>query len=286
MNLHMHSRRVARESGSNFYFSFFFLPKQKREGLFSVYAFSRLVDDAVDEAADEEEARREIGLWRERLRSCYGNLGNPADPHPILPELVSTIRRFEIPEKYFEDLLRGVEMDLVKKRYETFSELETYCYHVAGTVGLLCNRIFGLKDPRGEEYAVLLGTAFQLTNILRDVGPDWRRGRIYLPREDLRRFGLDEEAIPAEASPAFLEMLRFEAARAESYFDRARSVLPFSVRKKILPSEIMTAFYRRILEKLKEENFPVLQKKIALSGWEKFYLIAKIFYATFAGGGL
>lgn len=282
MNDYSYSRRIARESRSNFYLSFFFLPKEKRNGILAVYAFSRLVDDAVDEAPDERAAQDEVRLWRRRLHLCFNGSSEkaPEPPlsHPLLEELRDTIQRFQMPKKYFLDLLTGVEMDLTKKRYESFEELENYCYHVAGTIGLLCNRLFGLEEERAERYAVLLGTAFQLTNIIRDVGIDLKRGRLYLPRDELARFGVAEsDLLERKISENFFELMRFQAGRAEDYFQKAFQALPEEKRRKLLPAEIMTAVYRRILKRLQEENFPVFQKKVSLSKSEKLGLAIRSF---------
>lgn len=274
------SSKIARESGSNFYWSFFFLPREKRNAILAVYAFSRLVDDAVDEAASEPKARREIALWRDRLRFCY-NGAQPlsegdARAHPLLPELADAVGRFQIPREYFFDLLTGVEMDLQKKRYETFAELETYCYHVAGTIGLLCNHLFGYPEDRARSYAVLLGKAFQLTNIVRDVGKDAKIGRIYLPREELRRFQVAEsDLLQGRSGPQFLDLMAFEAARAREYFRKAEGELAVEKRRKILPAEMMSAFYQSILKKIEREGFPVLERKISLSPPKKMSLVLK-----------
>jgi len=277
MNDYSYSRRIARESRSNFYLSFFFLPREKRNGILAVYAFSRLVDDAVDEACDERAAKDEVQLWRRRLHLCFnGSSEQASEPplsHPLLEELRDTIQRFKMPKKYFLDLLAGVEMDLTKKRYESFEELENYCYHVAGTIGLLCNRLFGLEEERAERYAVLLGTAFQLTNIIRDIGMDLKRGRLYLPRDELAKFGVAEsDLLEKKVSENFFELMRFQAKRAEDYFQKAFQALPEEKRRKLLPAEIMTAVYRRILKRLQEENFPVFRKKVSLSKSEKLGL--------------
>jgi phytoene synthase len=277
-----HSRRIASQSGSNFYLSFFFLPKEKRNGILAIYAFSRLVDDAVDEASDTQTAEEQIQLWRKRLHFCFNGSsnrdGDKEVDHPLLAELRDTIQRFRIPKKYFMDLLTGVEMDLAKKRYESFSELETYCYHVAGTIGLLCNCLFGMKEEEAERYAVLLGTAFQLTNIIRDVGSDLKRGRLYLPRKELAEFGVVESDLLEErVSESFYQLMRFQADRAEEYFEKAFGTLPEEKRKKLVPAEIMSGIYRRILRKLQKENFPVFERKVSLSKTEKLGLVLKIF---------
>lgn len=279
MKTYPNSARIARASGSNFYWSFFFLPRAKRNGILAIYAFSRLVDDAVDEAESEEKGRKEIALWRRRLVACYSN-GGPSGRddlfHPVLPEVADAIRKFAMPRQYLEDLLTGVEMDLVKKRYETFAELETYCYHVAGTVGLMCNRLFGYDDESARRYAVLLGRAFQLTNILRDVGKDAKVGRIYLPREDLKRFCVEEKDIlEGRSSGSFRRLMNFEADRAEETFEQALALLPAKRRRKLLPAELMSSFYRRILHKVRQENYPVFEKTVSLPRAEKLGLLVK-----------
>lgn len=278
-----YSRKIARESGSNFYFSFFFLPPRRRDALMAIYAFSRLVDDAVDQAATPEEGKASVDLWKKRLDACFGKqpednvlISDPEVAHPLLSELKWAVEGFQIPKEYFQDLLAGVEMDLGTHRYETFEELEKYCYHVAGTIGLLCNRIFGLDSEEARRYAILLGTAFQLTNILRDVRSDAQRGRLYLPVEDLRRYGVSEASVLAgEATPVFLQLMNFEAARARDYFARAEAALPHQTRRKLLTAEVMSVVYQRILKRLQKENFPVFEKKMALPGWEKVALILK-----------
>ena len=280
MKAYPNSARIAGASGSNFYWSFFFLPRVKRNGILAIYAFSRLVDDAVDEAESAEKAREEIALWRRRLDLCYGQNGGPREGdeafHPVLPEVADAVQRFEMPRQYLEDLLIGVEMDLVKKRYETIAELEKYCYHVAGTVGLMCNRLFGYDDESARQYAILLGRAFQLTNILRDVGKDAKTGRIYLPREDLRKFSVEEkDLLEGRSSDSFRRLMDFEAERAEKAFGQAFAKLSLKRRKKLLPAEMMSSFYRRILDKVRQENYPVFEKTVSLSRAEKLGLLAK-----------
>ncbi|HSA58301.1 MAG TPA: presqualene diphosphate synthase HpnD [bacterium] len=274
-----YSSRIARESGSNFYWSFFFLPRAKKNAIFVIYAFSRLVDDAVDESADEQTARREIALWRRRLAACYGEgaVSDPALAHPVLPELKATVEGFSIPRSYLDDLVTGMEMDLDKKRYATFGELETYCYHVAGTIGLLCNHLFGYPDDEAaRRYAVLLGKAFQLTNIIRDVGKDAKLGRVYLPREELERFGVAEsDLLEGRVAEPFRRLMDFEAERASDYFEQAFAALPGEKRRKIVPAQMMAAFYRALLNKTRAERYPVFEKKVSLRAPEKILLAAK-----------
>jgi 15-cis-phytoene synthase len=274
-----YSRDVARTSRSNFYPAFRFLTPQRRDGLCAVYAFSRLVDDAVDQAINVERGKAEIALWRRRLLGCYE--GGNAESHPLLPELRETIEHFEIPKEVFLDLLTGVEMDLTKRRYQTFAELEKYCYHVAGTVGLLCNQIFGAKTEVHREYAVLLGTAFQLTNILRDVGSDLERDRIYLPLEDLKRFSYPVSELEARVwNQSFFHLMQFESARARGYFEQAQLKLSEAAETEFLAAEVMRRFYSKILSKVVKKKFPVLRKKVSLNPLEKIAILTSTWVAS------
>lgn len=269
-----HSEQIARQSRSNFYPAFAFLPKDQRKGLAAVYAVSRLIDDAVDQAVSSETARHEISLWRQRIWSCYQD-GLP-DEHPLLGELSETIRHFDIPYYFFEDLLKGVEMDLVKKRYETFGDLEIYCYHVAGTIGLICNQIFGIPKREYEEYALLLGTAFQLTNILRDIGSDLKQGRIYIPLEDFRRFRYTPEDLQNQVRDhRFFSLMKFEVARAHGYFEQAEKVLTEKQRRQLVSAEVMRRFYFCLLKKIERQKFPSLKKRVSLSLWQKAWILGR-----------
>ncbi|MBI2082946.1 MAG: squalene/phytoene synthase family protein [Deltaproteobacteria bacterium] len=262
------SESVAKKSRSNFYPAFFFLPAEKREAICAIYAFSRFVDDSVDEATNRENARKEIQLWRQRLKSCYN--GRLFDSHPLLPEISEVIRQFEISQSIFEDLLIGVEMDLVKTRYKTFEELEKYCYHVAGTVGLLCNQIFGGSSENHRAYALSLGTAFQLTNILRDIGGDLDRGRLYLPLEEVASFSCRVEDLEKKIeNKAFFELMKFQASRAWGYFDQAKKRLSPSERNRFVTAEVMRRFYEGILKKMEREKFPSLRRRVGLGPIQK-----------------
>ncbi len=286
-----YSADLARKSGSNFYWSFFFLSKPKKQAILAIYAFSRLVDDAVDESSDAAQAAKEIALWRERLALCYRGLSAlielpDADPrhHPLLPELATIVERFAIPKVYFDDLITGMEMDLKmdaqKTRYANFAELETYCYHVASTIGLLCNHLFGYPDDEAAlRYAVLLGKAFQMTNIIRDVGKDARIGRVYLPQDELGQFLLSEsDIVQGRSSENFLQFMNFQADRAEDFFQKSFAELSEERRKKIIPAEIMSVFYREILFETRRRGFPVLgdAPKISLSKFKKIALLSKV----------
>lgn len=272
MNSLSYSEEIARTSRSNFYPAFLFLPEEKRRALSAVYAFSRLVDDAVDRVEGVEEARRKVDLWKEWLGLCY-ETASP-EGHPLLPDLAQTIRRHEIPRKLFLDLIRGVEMDLSNRSYKTFADLEVYCYHVAGSVGLICNCIFGGNSEAYSRYAVLLGTAFQLTNILRDIGNDLKRDRIYLPLEDLERFSYTTaELRNGIQDERFLRLMQFEVSRVARYFEEARSSLPDRERGHLVPAEVMTRFYEGLLRKIEQRGFPSLHETVSLSAWSKGWIL-------------
>lgn len=280
------SREITRQSGSNFAWSFFFLPRERRHGITTVYALCRLVDDAVDEAPDERTARAEVERWRRRLDSCFNGVTPKEAEDPLIvslmEELRETVRRFSIRRDPFEDLLKGVAMDLEHKRYATLGDLETYCYYVAGTIGLLCNAIFGVAGEEARTYALRLGTAFQMTNILRDVGSDAGRGRIYLPLEDLARFGVSEgEILRGRMTPPLRCLLEFQAERAKGYFEQAEALLPQGIRRRIVPAEMMRSFYQKILQKIVREGFPVLERKVTLTRAEKVGLLVKVLWRSF-----
>lgn len=256
---------VTKRSGSNFYYSFLFLPKERREAMYTVYAFCREVDGAVDDPPPGSRPEEQVARWRTELHAAYH--GRPTSPVAI--SLAGHARRLGIPQDYFEDLLRGVEMDLTTSRYATFEDLSLYCYRVASVVGLICLKVFGAESPLARDYAVSLGMAFQLTNILRDLGSDADRGRIYLPGEDLSRFGYREEDLLARTySPAFTELMRFECGRARAYYDRARAAaarLPPADRRALTAAEIMRGVYGRILRRIEESGYRVFDSRIGLA---------------------
>lgn len=247
---------------SNFYYSFLFLPKPKREAIYAVYAFCRLCDDIVDGCLPTDEAEKQLRLLREELERGYQG----QTVHPIMVRVGEVAKQYGIPKRYFEELINGMDMDLEKHRYTTFEELREYCYRAASVVGLICIEIFGYKNPRTKEYAEHLGIAFQLTNILRDVVPDLKRGRIYLPLEDLARFRYREEDLMAQVyNEAFIELMRFEAGRARSYFQKAETALSREDRRSMLAAKIMGAIYRRLLDEIEEASCHVFPHRISLS---------------------
>ncbi len=295
------SRAVTKASRSNFYYAFLFLPRPQREALYAVYAFCRVTDDLVDEASVVSSADtgspllrldgavgalptgtapsvgalptgtaiERLKAWRAELDACFRGEAS----HPVTQRLAEIIRTFRIPRTYFEELLNGVEMDLVKSRYATFAELQQYCFRVAGVVGLMCIEIFGYSRPATRTYAEHLGTAFQLTNILRDLAADGARGRIYLPQEDLERFGYTaDDLLARRMTPAFHRMMRFEVGRAHQFYAAARDSLPAEDRRSMLAAEIMGAIYRRILDRIEAAGYDVFSRRIRLSDTRRLLL--------------
>lgn len=263
------SRKVTKGSGSNFYYAFLFLPKPKREAIYAVYAFCRLSDDLVDEVKAGGDPAEALSRWRKELDTHFENSIGP----PVIAAVGQAARRFEIPKVYFKELLDGMEMDLTRARYATFEELYSYCYRVASVVGLICIEIFGYTNPRTRTYAEQLGIAFQLTNILRDLAIDAKRGRIYLPQDELKRFGYSEEDLLAgRYNGAFVELMRFQCERARNYFRAASVGLPEEDRRSLLAAEIMRAIYYRLLLKIEQRRYNVFQGDIALPKSHKLFL--------------
>jgi 15-cis-phytoene synthase len=261
-------QEVTRRSSSNFYYAFRLLSLERRDALQAVYAFCRFVDDIADDAGRRDPAGL-LGRWRDELSRVYH--GTPA--HPIGVALADAVRRFPLAQQHFVDLIRGVEMDLTRRRYESFDALYEYCYLVASTVGLLCIEIFGHEDPSACDYAVDLGVAFQLTNILRDVMEDGRRGRIYLPLEDLRRYDCSEaELLGGRYSPRVGALMAFECGRARAYYLRARGALAASDRSSLAAAEAMRLIYERLLDRIEARNFDVFGPKVTLPRYEKLTL--------------
>ncbi len=248
-----------------------------------IYDFCRYTDDLVDESTAEIELKRtRLASWREEVEACYHGtrmIGHGAS-HPILRGLRMVLDHFEIPKEYLLALIDGVEMDLVKTRYETFEELREYCYAVASTVGLISIQVFGYKHEETREYAIQLGYALQLTNILRDVKQDAANGRIYLPREDLRAFGYDEQSLlSAQYDERFISLMQFEVSRARDYYSNARSLLRKDERHALFAAEIMDAIYFRLLHKIERAEYDVFSKRISVSAPHKL-LIAFRFWAN------
>jgi 15-cis-phytoene synthase len=277
---------VARDT--NFYYSFLVLPHDKRHAIVAVWDFCRAVDDAVDEAADETAARREIGKWRRELAAAFEG-GSPETPQGRA--LVPLIPAFNLPRAPFEALIEGVEMDLGGRRYETFDELYEYCIRVASAVGLICLEIFGYRDPAARQYATDLGVALQLTNILRDVPTDLALGRVYLPQEDLRRHGCTEADLRREMadagggvrSPAVKALLAEQAARARDYYARAARELPRGDARRLVAAEIMGAIYRGILDRIEALDYDVFTRVVRIPRPRRALTAATVWARTAIG---
>jgi phytoene synthase len=257
---------VARDT--NFYYSFLVLPHDKRHAIISVWDFCRAVDDAVDEAqggaVDEQ-----IAVWRAEVDACFGD-ATPQTPQGR--QLKPLVAQFGLPRPAFDALVEGVAMDVGARRYETFADLYEYCIRVASAVGLMCLEIFGYEDPRARQYATDLGVALQLTNILRDVPGDLARGRVYIPLEDLRRFGCTEEDLQREAeragngvqSGAVKRLLEHQAVRAREYYGRAAAALPRRDARRLVAAEIMGAIYFAILRRIERADYDVFSRVVRI----------------------
>ena len=270
-------QQKAAASGSSFYYSFLFLPPERRRAITALYAFCREVDDVVDECNDPQLAATKLAWWRTEVARLFA--GQPQ--HPVTQALAPTLRPFGITEERLGEIITGMEMDLTQTRYLDFAGLERYCYHVAGAVGLLAASIFGYGDPRTLDYAKSLGTAFQLTNIIRDVGEDARKGRIYLPMEDLRTHGVTvEDILRARHTPAFVALMRQQYERAQAFYDQAFAALPAADRRAQRPGLIMAAIYRTLLVEIERDGFLVLDRRTSLTPLRKLWLATKTWIAT------
>ncbi|MCZ6632188.1 MAG: presqualene diphosphate synthase HpnD [bacterium] len=273
MNFKSYCAGLVRKSRSNFYYAFLFLPKEKREAIFAAYAFSRYTDDLVDESEAPEKAIQALQAWRQELLACYN--GTPS--HPIALNLQATLQKFPIPQEHFLHLIEGVEMDLTRNRYQTFDDLYQYCYRVASAIGLICIEIFEYQNPATKEYAINLGLALQLTNILRDVQTDFQQNRIYLPAEDLDRFQYSEKDLHAATyNTAFIDLMAFQCRRAREYYEKAASLLPKEDRRGMFSADIMGTIYARLLSQIEEAKYNIFDAPIRLSNRSKFTLALSI----------
>ncbi len=269
-------QRKAAASGSSFYYAFLFLPGERRRAITALYAFCREVDDAVDEAAEPQIAAARLAWWRSEIAALYA--GNPQ--HPVTRALAPFTEKFCISGERLNEIIDGMEMDLQQSRYLDWAGLERYCYLVAGVVGMLAAGIFGYRNPRTLEYARELGIAFQLTNVIRDVGEDARKNRIYLPMEDLKRFEVPaSDILQARESPAFRALMQFEAQRARSRYDQAMAALPPEDRRAQRSGLIMSAIYRSLLEEIERDQFRVLTHKTSLTPLRKLFIAWKTWLA-------
>jgi phytoene synthase len=264
-------QRTAR-SGTSFYYSFLFLPPERRRAITALYAFCREVDDVVDEVSDPALARTKLAWWRREIGATF--TGSPQ--HPVALALQPVVAAYQLPEEHFQTVIDGMAMDLDCSRYLDFVELERYCHCVAGVVGLLSAQIFGYTNPVTRQYARDLGIAFQLTNIVRDVGEDARRGRIYLPQDELARHGVTAASLlKLESSPELTSLMAEQVARARHWHAQAMTVLPAEDRRSQRPGLIMAAIYRALLDEIERDGYRVLQHRIALTPLRKLWIAVK-----------
>ena len=269
------SRAITRKSASNLALAFVLLPKAKRDGMSALYAFCREVDDVADnESLPVPHRREQLAAWRVDVRRACGT---ETPRFPVNRDLQPVIRQYRLPFEHFDALLQGVEMDLDIKRYDNFEQLELYCYRVASVVGLLSIQVFGYQDPACRDYAVCLGKALQLTNILRDVRSDAERGRIYLPLSELARFKVSpDEILRLEYSPRFFELANSVGQRARHFYRRARETLPAADRRSMVAAELMGSVYWRLLRKLERQRFDVFGPNLTrLNKGQKALLILR-----------
>lgn len=270
MSPQQYCQEKAAASGSSFYYSFLFLPKPRREAITALYAFCREVDDIADECADFQVARTKLNWWRAEIDNLYQ--GQPQ--HPVTKALAPAVAAYDLSAEHFHEIIDGMEMDLEYNRYQDFKQLQLYCYRVASVVGLLSASIFGYRNRDTLKYAHDLGMAFQLTNIIRDVGEDARRNRIYLPLDELARFGvLEDDILHSRESEQVRQLLEFQIERAEGFYDRALNALPSEDRKQQRTGLIMTAIYRTLLREIKAGGAQqVLNARISLTPLRKLWL--------------
>jgi 15-cis-phytoene synthase len=273
MTPEQYCQEKAVQSGSSFYYSFLYLPAEKRRAITALYAFCREVDDVVDECSDEAVARAKLAWWRQEVNAIF-DAESPTKPtHPVAKALATVSHTFNLTAERLNQIIDGMEMDLTYNRYADFDTLRHYCYHVASVVGLCSAEIFGYRNPDTLKYAEDLGLAFQLTNIIRDVGEDARRDRIYLPQDELVRFGVTEaDILNSRETDAFTRLMEFQIERAESYYTRAFAALPNEDRKKQRPGIVMAAIYRSLLMEIKQDGCHVLRQRVSLTPVRKLWI--------------
>ncbi len=261
------AKNIAKKSKSSFYYAFSLLPQEKRDAMNTVYAFCRQTDDIVDDLGDTEEIKYEkLRKWRLELEKAI----NGASEYQLFNRLIRSIKQFNIPFEPFFELIKGMEMDLQQKRYLSFDDLSLYCYRVASTVGLMCIEIFGYKNKSTKDFAVNLGLALQLTNILRDVKADAEKGRIYLPQEDLNRFDYSEKDLMNSVyNNNFIQLMKYESERARIYFDKANHNLTKEDKYSMFAARAMQHIYSKLLQKIEAGNYNVFEQKIKVSSFEK-----------------
>ena len=266
-------QQKAAASGSSFYYAFLFLPRPRREAITAFYAFCREVDDVVDEVSDPGVAHRKLAWWQGEVAQAFK--GQPT--HPVTQALMRHAGAYQIEPRHLLGVIEGCQMDLEQSRYLDYLGLQRYCHLVAGVVGEVAARIFGQTQPATTQYAHTLGQALQLTNIIRDVGEDAMRGRIYLPVNELQQFDVKaHEVLKREYSERFVALMRFQAERAHRLYDQALALLPAADRRAQKPGLMMASIYRTLLREIEHENFQVLHQRISLTPLRKFWLAWKM----------
>jgi phytoene synthase len=269
MSPHEYCQKKAVASGSSFYYSFLFLPEDRRRAITALYAYCREVDDVVDETSDPGLARTKLAWWRDELSRVY----HGGAQHPVARALSEIVGPYELREEELREVIEGMAMDLEYNAYPDFEALKVYCHRVAGMVGILSAKVFGYTDPRTLEFAADLGLAFQLTNIIRDVGEDARRNRIYLPLHELGEYGVTaDEIAQARETENFHKLMDFQIARANRYYDQAYAKLPAVDRKAQRPGLVMAAIYRTLLEEIRRDGSRVLTTRTALTPVRKLWI--------------
>lgn len=266
------SRSVTRTAAKNFYYAFLTLPAARRRAIYVVYAFCRYCDDTVDAVRSDEEKLSMLAEVRSRLEEAYSG----AASEPLFLALADVAEKYDIPQEHFKDVISGVEWDITKDRYGDFEELKRYCYQVASVVGLICLQIFGYKDASAKEHAIDLGLAMQLTNIARDVQEDLEFGRIYLPQDEIARFGYSEAELRAGVvNESFINLMKFQAQRARCYFRSGFQLLPYlSPRSRACPA-VLGQLYSKVLQRIEWAGYDVLHQRISLSKVEKVRVTAQ-----------
>ena len=265
-------QQKAAQSGSSFYYSFMFLAPERRRAITALYAFCREVDDAVDEPADPQVARAKLEWWRHEVAQLYAGHAQ----HPVTRALVPAIGPFNIQQRQLGEIMDGMEMDLTQNRYPDFQSLRLYCHRVAGVVGLLAATIFGYRNPKTLDYAENLGLAFQLTNIIRDVGEDARKDRIYIPSDEMQRFGVSSaDVLNARHTENFSRLIEFQVRRVESCYAEALAALPAEDRRAQRPGLVMAAIYRTVLAEIGRDGYQVLTRRTTLTPIRKLWIAWK-----------
>ncbi|ALK97248.1 phytoene synthase [Massilia sp. WF1] len=262
------------QSGSSFYYSFLFLPPERRRAITALYAFCREVDDTVDETSDQSVARIKLAWWRTEVAKMVQG----APTHPVTQALQPHLAAYNLQEQHLQAIIDGMEMDLDQSRYLDYAGLRKYCWHVAGVVGILSASIFGVTNPQTLQYAEKLGLAFQLTNIIRDVGDDARKGRIYLPVNELQQFNVTAaDILNFRHSDKFEALMKFQTARAHAVYEEAFALLPKEDRRAQRPGLMMAAIYRTVLDEIERDDFKVLNQRISLTPLRKLWLAWKTY---------